>query len=90
MRNLVLILAIAAMIYGGRRFHRENPQVWESVRETLQLDRIGNGDRGDTKKSKKSSKGARAIATISSGSRVDTQTHATESGYTIIEFTADW
>lgn len=96
MRNLLLILAIGAMVYGGRRFHRENPHVWESVRDTLQLDRLGgkggggSDDRGETKRFKKSSKGGRTIATISTGSRVDTQSHAIESGYTIIEFTADW
>lgn len=88
MRNVVLILAIAAMVYGARTYLERNPDLMNRAKEL-----IGSSEKifeDDKDGSRKKARSLRAVSTISRGQQVEIDAVAADKGRTIIEFTADW
>ena len=95
MRNLVLILAIAAMVYGGKTYCDRNPDVVEKSKELVAAvlgKEVGADEEEDDQEESGSAKKSAgpAVSMISRGQKVDIAAHASKSGRTIVEFTADW
>ena len=93
MKNFVLILALAAMAYGGHSYHKQNPDLLDQMldKSGLQRKERADSDESEADEGSKKRRGSRkAVTTISRGKNVELKDHADPDGRTVFEFTADW